>query len=52
MCRTHKVLEVKCRAAERVTRTDGKETRGFLPPLLITQEEMDKGLAIMAQVMK
>jgi len=32
--------------------TAGKDTLRLLPPLTITKEEMDKGLAIMARIMK
>ena len=31
--------------------TAGSDTLRLLPPLVITKEEMDRGLAIMAQVM-
>ena len=32
--------------------TAGKDTLRLLPPLVITKEEIDKGLAVMAKVMK
>ena len=32
--------------------TAGKDTLRLLPPLSITKDEIDKGLAIMARVMK
>ena len=32
--------------------TAGKDTLRLLPPLVITREEIDKGLAVMAEVMK
>ena len=49
---THKELKDKLMAAGLLTLTAGKDTLRLLPPLVITKEEMDKGLAIMAQVMK
>ena len=49
---THKELCAKLRDAGLLTLTAGKDTLRLLPPLVITKEEIDKGLAIMAQVMK
>ena len=49
---THKELKDKLMAAGLLTLTAGNDTLRLLPPLVITREEMDKGLAIMAQVMK
>ena len=49
---THRELKDKLMAAGLLTLTAGKDTLRLLPPLVITKEEMDKGLAIMAQVMK
>ena len=49
---THRELKDKLMAAGLLTLTAGKDTLRLLPPLVISREEMDKGLAIMAQVMK
>ena len=49
---THKELCGKLRDAGLLALTAGKDTLRLLPPLVITKEEIDKGLAIMAQVMK
>ena len=48
---THKELRDKLMAAGLLTLTAGKDTLRLLPPLVITKEEMDKGLAIMKEVM-
>ncbi len=48
---THKELKDKLMAAGLLTLTAGKDTLRLLPPLVITKEEMDKGLAIMKEVM-
>ena len=49
---THKELCAKLRDAGLLTLTAGKDTLRLLPPLVITREEIDRGLAIMAQVMR
>ena len=49
---THKELKDKLMAAGLLCLTAGKDTLRLLPPLSITTEEIDKGLEIMAQVMK
>ena len=49
---THKELCAKLRDAGLLCLTAGGDTLRLLPPLVITKEEMDEGLAIMAQVMK
>lgn len=49
---THKELKDKLMDAGMLALTAGKETLRLLPPLTITREEIDKGLAIMAEVMK
>ncbi len=49
---THKELKDKLMAAGLLCLTAGADTLRLLPPLVITKEEIDKGLAIMAQVMK
>ena len=48
---SHKELKDKLMAAGLLTLTAGKDTLRLLPPLVITKEEMDKGLAIMKEVM-
>jgi 4-aminobutyrate aminotransferase-like enzyme len=35
-----------------LTLTAGSDTLRLLPPLVITRDEIDRGLAIMAKVMK
>ena len=49
---THKELKDKLMAEGLLCLTAGADTLRLLPPLVITKEEIDKGLAIMAQVMK
>ncbi len=49
---THKELKDKLMAAGLLCLTAGKDTLRLLPPLSITTEEIDKGLEVMAQVMK
>ncbi|MBD5161742.1 MAG: acetylornithine/succinylornithine family transaminase [Oscillibacter sp.] len=49
---THKELKDQLMAAGLLCLTAGADTLRLLPPLVITKEEIDKGLAIMAQVMK
>ena len=49
---THKELKDKLMDAGLLCLTAGADTLRLLPPLVITKEEIDKGLAIMAQVMK
>ena len=49
---THKELKDRLMEAGLLTLTAGKDTLRLLPPLVITEEEIDRGLAIMAQVMK
>ncbi len=48
---THKELKDKLMAEGLLTLTAGKDTLRLLPPLVITKEEIDKGLAIMKKVM-
>ncbi len=49
---THTALKDKLMAEGLLTLTAGKDTLRLLPPLVITREEIDRGLAIMAKVMK
>ena len=49
---THKELKDKLMDAGLLCLTAGKDTLRLLPPLVITKEEIDRGLAIMARVMK
>lgn len=49
---THKELKDKLMAEGLLCLTAGTDTLRLLPPLVITREEIDKGLAIMARVMK
>ena len=49
---THKELKDKLMAEGLLALTAGKDTLRLLPPLVITKEEIDKGLAVMAKVMK
>lgn len=49
---THKELKDKLMAEGLLCLTAGKDTLRLLPPLVITKEEIDKGLEIMARVMK
>ncbi|MDE7261742.1 MAG: aspartate aminotransferase family protein [Oscillospiraceae bacterium] len=49
---THKELKDKLMDAGLLCLTAGKDTLRLLPPLVITKEEIDKGLEIMAKVMK
>ena len=49
---THKELKDKLMDAGLLCLTAGKDTLRLLPPLVITKEEIDKGLAVMAKVMK
>ena len=47
-----KELKDKLMAEGLLCLTAGKDTLRLLPPLVITKEEIDKGLAVMAKVMK
>ncbi len=49
---THKELCGKLLERGLMTLTAGKDTLRLLPPLVISQEEIDQGLAIMADVLK
>ena len=49
---THKELKDRLMAEGLLCLTAGKDTLRLLPPLVITKEEIDKGLAVMAKVMK
>nr|WP_326176103.1 aspartate aminotransferase family protein [uncultured Oscillibacter sp.] len=49
---THKELKDKLMAEGLLSLTAGADTLRLLPPLVITKEELDKGLAVMAKVMK
>lgn len=49
---THKELKDLLMAEGLLCLTAGKDTLRLLPPLSITKDEIDKGLAIMARVMK
>ena len=49
---THKELKDRLMEAGLLCLTAGKDTLRLLPPLVITWEEIDRGLDIMAQVMK
>ena len=49
---THKELKDKLMAEGLLCLTAGKDTLRLLPPLVISKEEIDKGLEIMAKVMK
>lgn len=49
---THKELKDRLMAEGLLTLTAGSDTLRLLPPLVITREELDKGLEIMARVMK
>ena len=49
---THKELKDRLMASGLLALTAGKDTLRLLPPLVITREEIDKGLAVMAKVMK
>ena len=49
---THKELKDKLMAEGLLCLTAGADTLRLLPPLVITKEEIDKGLAVMAKVMK
>ena len=49
---THKELRDRLMAKGLLTLTAGKDTLRLLPPLVISEEEIDLGLAIMAQVMQ
>ena len=49
---THKELKDKLMAEGLLCLTAGKDTLRLLPPLVITKDEIDKGLAVMAKVMK
>lgn len=49
---THKELKDRLMAEGLLCLTAGKDTLRLLPPLVITREEIDKGLEIMARVMK
>ena len=48
---THRELKDKLLEKGLLCLTAGADTLRLLPPLVVTQEEMDQGLAIMAQVM-
>ena len=49
---THKELKDRLMAEGLLCLTAGKDTLRLLPPLVVTKEEIDKGLAVMAKVMK
>jgi len=49
---SHKQLRGRLLEAGLLTLTAGKDTLRLLPPLVITREEIDKGLDIMAKAMK
>ena len=49
---THKDLCARLLEAGLLTLTAGSDTLRLLPPLVISREELDRGLAIMADVMK
>ena len=49
---THKELKDRLMAEGLLCLTAGKDTLRLLPPLVITREEIDKGLEIMARVME
>jgi len=49
---THKELKDKLMAEGLLCLTAGKDTLRLLPPLVISKDEIDKGLAVMAKVMK
>ena len=49
---THKELKDKLMAEGLLCLTAGTDTLRLLPPLVITKDEIDKGLAVMAKVMK
>ena len=49
---SHKELKDKLMAEGLLCLTAGADTLRLLPPLVITKEEIDRGLAIMARVMK
>ena len=49
---THKELRDRLMANGLLTLTAGKDTLRLLPPLVISEEEIDQGLAIMARVMQ
>ena len=49
---THKELKDRLMAEGLLCLTAGSDTLRLLPPLSITKDEIDKGLAIMARVMK
>lgn len=49
---THKELKDQLMAEGLLCLTAGKDTLRLLPPLVITKDEIDKGLEIMARVMK
>ena len=49
---THKELKDRLMAEGLLCLTAGKDTLRLLPPLVITKEEIDRGLAVMARVMK
>ena len=49
---THKELKDRLMEAGLLCLTAGKDTLRLLPPLVITREEIDRGLDIMTQVMK
>ena len=48
----HKELKDKLMAEGLLCLTAGSDTLRLLPPLVITEAEIDKGLEIMARVMK
>ncbi len=48
----HSELRDQLMARGLLTLTAGKDTLRLLPPLVITREEIDQGLAVMAQVMQ
>ena len=48
---THTELHNKLMEKDLLALTAGKDTLRLLPPLVITKEEMDQGLAILKQVL-
>ena len=49
---THKALCAQLLEQGLMTLTAGKDTLRLLPPLVITQEELDRGLEIMSGVLR
>lgn len=50
--RSHKELAVQCAARGLLVLTAGADTIRLLPPLVISYEEIDRGLAILKQVLR